>query len=481
MLKPQFQLRRCLVFDLGAGSGRAMLAELAHGLLTLKEVHRFDGLLIQRADGPHWDAKRLLLQVEESLRRFSELGFPPDSIGVDSWGLDYALLDKSGRLMGEPYQYRHKRWERGRADCVVSPRELFLLTGAQDLPMKTLYQLIDECRASPTRIRMATSLLMIADLVTWHLTGQARAEITLAGTSGMLDRTRTEWCVELCERVGIPPRLLAPLIEPGTRLGLLRRRFGARFGWGSVPVIAVAAHDTASAVAALPLSGDVGFLICGSWLLLGLEEPIALFDESVQDMGFGYESGLDGRAILVKSLNGLHLIQKLKQAWAQHSGHDVEYASIAELASQAREDETTVIVDTTDPIFFDPPNIIEAIQDYCARNNFGQLNGLGSLALALYCGIAEEVAKAVASLRASGREIATLILCGGGVQDRTLCQLIADLSGCEIQAGPVEASALGNALVQLLGLGAIDSLQAGRDLVLHSVEFHRYLPISNSR
>lgn len=461
----------CVVCDLGAGSGRVMLARCEADGMRMEEVHRFDGYAVERDDGPHWDLSRIVSEVVSGLRRAHALAGSLDSVGIDSWGLDYALLDAAGTVTEEPFHYRHPRAQRGVAQCPVPPAQLFAMTGSQILPVNTLYQLADEARAMPTRHQTARRLLMIADAVCHHLTGVARAELTLARTSGLVEAGSDRWSLDLCTGIGLDPRLLPPILHPGQIYGRLRPEIGL----GPVPVVAVAAHDTASAVAALPLTTETGFLILGSWSLVGAETDDFDRRPEVLAAGFGNEGGVTGRTFLVRSLNGLHLIQKLRDSlWRR--GMDV---SFAELARQAAAAPDGAAINPSDPRFQSPADVIEAVAATCGR---ATADDPGACARAIYRGLATEAALAAAALeRLLGRSLAALRVCGGGAQDPLLCALIAAATGKPLAIGPVEATAWGNAILQLLGLGRISTLDAGRRLVERSTRrTHVTAPVAHA-
>ncbi|MFO1210421.1 MAG: FGGY-family carbohydrate kinase [Amaricoccus sp.] len=454
----------CVVCDLGAGSGRVMLARYADGRLDLDEIHRFDGYAVERPDGPRWDVPRILDGVLAGLRRAQAAAGRIDAIGVDSWGLDYALLDADGAPATEPFHYRHPRSRRGFDACPVPAEAAFARTGCQILPVNTIYQLADEAVRAPARHAGAAHLLMFADLVCHHLTGEVRAERTLARTSGLLTEAGA-WSAELCDAIGLDRRLLPPLVEPGQVYGHLRPDLGL----GPVPVIAVAAHDTASAVAALALGEESGFVILGSWSLVGAETGKVDRRPAVRDAGFGNEGGI-ARPFLVRSLNGLHLVRKLRDS-LRRRGTDLAFPEIARLAAGAS---AGPAIDPADPAFFDPPDMVEALAARCGR---AVADDPGAAARAVYAGLAAEVAAAITALeRLRGRALAELRVCGGGAQDALLCDLIAATTGKPLVVGPIEATAWGNAVVQLLGLGALPSLDAGRRLVERSARLRRVAP-----
>jgi rhamnulokinase len=467
---------RCLVVDLGAGSGRAMIAEFADGRLSLAEIHRFDDLPLALPDGPHWDVAALERHLVESLRRADARGGRVDAIGIDSWGLDYALLDAEGAVLHAPYHYRHPRSQRGRDAFAVPQDALFAVTGTQDLAVNTIYQLFDEARHHPERHAEAEALLMMADFGAYILTGEKRSNLTLARTTGLLDIAAGDWSDALCREIGLPRRLLQPMIAPSEVCGTLRPELAAELGWApGVPVVAVAGHDTASAVAALPLDDGSAFLILGSWSLIGVETAAPRLGDTVRLAGFGNEGGTAGRSILVKSLNGLHLIQRLRAAWAEQTGELLSFAEIS--ARAAAEARPPLALDPSDPCFFNPPDMLAAVADQCARQGRPAPEGIGALALALYLGMAAEIAGTLACLeRELGRRVPSLRVCGGGAQDAGFCELLARRLGRTVVAGPIEASSWGNAMLQLVGLGAISSLADGRALIARSDDFRDHLP-----
>lgn len=447
-----------VVCDLGAGSGRVMLADHDGARLELREVHRFHGYAVERGDGPHWDIQRVFAEIVAGLRLAHGIAGRIDSIGLDGWGLDYALVDAEGMVAGDPFHYRHPRCQRGFAAAAVPPAAMFAATGSQILPINTAYQLADEARTAPEWHRGGARLLMIADAVCHHLTGVARAELSLARTTGLVDAASEDWSDALCARLGIERRLLPPIVRAGQVVGHLREEIGL----GPVPVIAVCAHDTASAVAALPLTRETGFLILGSWSLVGAETGAVDLRPETLAAGFGTEGGIAGHPFLVRSLNGLHLIQKLRDS-LRRRGSDLGFAEIARLAAAAP---VRGAIDPAAPAFQNPADVVEAIAAACGPEVAADP---GATARAIYAGLAGEAARAIVALESLlGRRLEALRLCGGGAQDALLCDMIAEATGKTLVVGPIEASAWGNAIVQLIGLGEVASLAEGRALVERS-------------
>jgi len=474
--------KNLLVLDLGAGSGRAVLATYDGSVLSTRELTRFSGLALPMEDGLHWDGVALLRHVDAALEAAAKATRGRlHGIGVDSWGLDYGLVDGTGRLLVPPYHYRNERGRRGQEAGTLFREEIFRRSGAQDLGINTVYQLLDECRQHTERIRGAERLLMMADFVNHHLTGVARSEWTLARTSGLAALNSQDWDSDLCGRLGIPTRLLSPIMRAGDTIGCLRAPLAAAAGLDEVPVLAVAAHDTASAVAALPLRAGDAFLVCGSWSMLGVEVPEGRLDEPARQAGFALEGGVKGHASLIHSVNGLHLIQKLRSDWQSRTGADISFAGIAASARSAFARGVQGEVDPDDAAFFDPPHIIDLILKTCAAKGQDIPMEIGALALAVYRGLAQQIRQGIHRLSLLGHPVHSIALCGGGARDDTFCRIVADVTGLVVRVGPVEASTYGNAILQLMGLGLIPSLSAGRQLVANSVTFKEYQPADTFR
>lgn len=465
---------RCLVLDLGAGSGRAILAELRPDRLALTELHRFDDIETRGAEGLEWDMARMFAGVETGLARAAAAG-GVESIAVDSWGVDYGLVDAGGAPILPVCSYRHPRSQRGFDRCPVPKARIADIAGAQVIAINTIFQLCDQAATEPQALDRAATALMIAPLVSHHLTGVAANETTLARTSGLHDLVADGWSAELAAGIGLPPGLLAPLVPTGSLLGPLRPDLAAASGLGPVPVVAVAAHDTASAVLALAPEPDEAFLISGSWNLLGYETAEAALPAGALEAGYGSEGGAFGRRMIIRSLSGLHLMRRLRTAWESRTGARLDFADLSARAAAAPAEVPGI--DVADPAFFDPPDLITAMETHAPA-----LAGLagdrpGALAASVYRGLAADIARNVAAMeRFRGRPFAALRLGGGGARDATFCAGLAQALGRPVRAGPVEASAAGNAVVQFLALGALRSLAEGQARVAAAGEIQRFDP-----
>lgn len=447
---------RVAAVDLGATSGRVMAADVDADRLELTEVARFRNGPVRLGDRLHWDVLGLYLGVLDGLRAAGKI----DGVGIDSWAVDYGLLDASGALLGNPVHYRDSRTD-GVPDRVhgrVPAADLYAATGVQVLPFNTIYQLA--AAADDPQLALARDLLLIPDLLGHWLTGSRTTEVTNASTTGLLDpRTRT-WADDVMARVGIDPGLFGPLVEPGAHLGTLP---------DGVPLIAVGSHDTASAVVGVPASDERFAYVCtGTWSLVGVELPAPVLTPESRAANFSNELGVDGTVRYLRNVMGLWLLQECLREWGDPSLEPL-------LAAAAEEPGRTAVVDAGDPAFIPPGDMPARIAAACAgpapttRPGFVRCI-LDSLALAHRRAVREAVAL-------SGHAVDVVHVVGGGARNALLCQLTADACGLPVVAGPVEAAALGNALVQARALGAVSGgLGELRALLRRSQPLTRYEP-----
>jgi rhamnulokinase len=456
-------MKRVAAVDLGASSGRVMLGMVGPGVLELSEVNRFWNGPVRTAGTLHWDVLHLYHSMLEGLRAAG----PLDGVGIDSWAVDYGLLDRKGRLLGNPVHYRDSRTD-GVMDRVletVLAAELFDVTGLQQLPFNTIYQL-----AAEGLLVQAETLLMIPDLLGYWLTGEIGTERTNASTTQLYDVRTREWSDPLVARMGLPRRLLPELREPGDVIGtVLPDETGLPPG---TPVIAVGSHDTASSVVAVP-AGDERFayISSGTWSLVGLELDEPVLTDEARQANFTNEGGVDGRIRFLRNVMGLWILQECQRVW-----EDDDLPTL--LRDAAAAPPFAVLIDPDAPEFLAPGNMPERINEHCRKT--GQ-EPPQSRAAAVRC-VLESLALAYRrTLRSAqsiaDREVDVLHVIGGGSQNELLCQLTADACGLPVLAGPVEASALGNVLVQARALGEpLPDLAAMRALVRSTHHLRRYEP-----
>jgi rhamnulokinase len=472
---------RFLAFDLGAESGRAMSAELRAGVLGLSEVCRFANEAV-RVDGSlYWDAARLWLHMEEALRQAAgggAMGY--ESIGVDAWGCDYGLLAENGELLGNPYHYRDSRTD-GVMEAVFTrvPRaRIYDVTGIQFLSFNTLFQLVAAMRDTPRLLEAAIQLGTIPDILNYWLTGELRAEYTSATTTQMVDARRRDWAVDLLRELGLPTRLLPPLVEPGARLGTLKRSVCAPLA--GTPVVAPACHDTGSAVASVPATNGRAFLSSGTWSLLGTEVAGPIISADALDGNFTNEGGVCGTTRLLKNIGGLWLLQACRRDGAR-GGRRYEYAELLRAAADDRLAFASLF-DPDDPAFFHPGDMPEAIAAYCRRTAQPEPDGPGAVTRCILESLAFKYRVVLDALaRLTGTAITEVQIVGGGSRNTLLNQFTADATGRPVIAGPVEATALGNIAMQMVAIGAVRDIGEARRIIEHSFPVARFEPAAADR
>ena len=464
-----------LAIDLGAESGRAMLGRLQNGILTLDEVCRFPNQPIHQGPSLRWDINRLWAEIRRGLDRASST--PLQSVGVDTWGCDYALLDERGHLLENPYHYRDTRTD-GVMEAVwqrVGRDRIYSITGTQFLVFNTLYQLYAACQATPEVIAAARSFGTIPDLLNYWLTGELRAEFTMATTTQFVDAKTRTWATGLLDDLDIPARLLPPLVEPGTVLGTIQRDVCAALA--GTPVVAPATHDTGSAVASVMAGGHTAFISSGTWSLLGTELPAPVISSKARDFNFTNEGGVCGTTRLLRNIGGLWLLQACRRSWAA-AGQELGYDTLLAAASEDAEPHAfQSLFDPDHRGFFQPPDMVQAISDYCRQTDQRVPDGPAAFARGILESLALKYRVVLESLEdVTGNTYDEIRIVGGGSRNRLLNQFTADATGRTVIAGPVEATALGNIAVQMLATGAVGSLADARQIIADSFHTERFEP-----
>lgn len=469
--------RTVAAVDLGATSGRVMLAEVETDRVSLTPVARFPNVPLQLPDGLHWNLPTLYRGVLDGLTRAFREAPELLAIGIDSWAVDYALLHGDS-LLGLPFHYRDPRsWIGVEAvHAVVPPAELYARTGLQFLHFNTVYQLAVE--QSHGVLESADTVLLIPDLIGYWLTGERRAERTNVSTTGLLHQPSGEWDQELARRLEISPRLLPELINPGDDIGALRSVVREEIGAGSTTsrVVAVGSHDTASAVAAIPLVDPAAaYISCGTWGLVGLELPTPVLSEAARTENFTNERAIDGGVRFLKNVMGLWLLSETLRSW-ERAGSPVELSRI--LREAADVDRPVPVLDVGDPRFHETGDMPTRIMQWCDEHQMAAPQTRPEMVRSILESLAAAFADAVrAAAHLSGSAVPAIHIVGGGALNTLLCQLTADFSGLPVYAGPVEATALGNALVQARAVGLLDGDAAAlRRIVENSSEIRRYRP-----
>jgi rhamnulokinase len=469
---------RFLAFDLGAESGRALVAEYDAGALQLREVARFANEPVRTRDGLHWDLLRLWLEMRRALEKVEDLRL--DGIGVDTWGVDYALIGETGTLVENPYHYRDTRHD-GAMDEVcrrVGRDTLYAATGCQLMPINTIFQLYAACQATPQLVGAARSLAMIPDVLNYWLTGSLETEYTIASTTQMVDaRTRT-WAEALVRQVGLPSRLLLPLAEPGTRIGELKEDVNSRLA--GTTVVAPACHDTGSAFASVRADGGGAYLSSGTWSLLGAEVAQPVITERARELNFTNEGGVCGTTRLLKNISGLWLLQACVRSWTRNG----QAASYDDLLSAAADDRLAFssLFDPDHAAFFHPDDMPSAIAEFCRQTRQTPPPTLAATARSVLESLAFKYRSTLESLEElTGRRYRQVRIVGGGSRNRLLNQFTADATGRTVIAGPVEATALGNIAMQMVATGTVGSLDEARRIIDASTPLERFDPTNTAR
>ena len=469
--------KRVLAFDFGASSGRAMLGEFDGTAIRMTELHRFSNDPVTVGERMHWDILRLWYEIKQSLIK-ARLAGGIDAIGIDTWGVDFALLDRYGELLGAPCHYRDSRTE-GMCEEVaerISPDKLYNRTGTQTMRINSLYQLYYMATRRPELTALARHLLFTPDLFAFWLTGAMRSEATIASTSNFYDPHKQEFASDLLEKLDIPTGLLCPLIRPGETYGTLRRELCEELDLPPVPVIAVCTHDTASAVAAVPTQErDFAYISCGTWSLFGTETAHPIINEKSRAVQFTNEGGFGGSIRFLKNIMGLWLIQESRRQWIRE-GAEVSYADLEREAVAAAPFRS--FIDCDSPLFESAGDMPGRVRQFCRETGQPVPDTRGEVMRCIYQSLAMKYKYNLAQLTAiTGTSYPALHIVGGGIKDTLLCRMTSDALGIPVIAGPAEATVMGNIGVQLLALGEIRDLPHLRQVIRASDTPHEYLPV----
>ena len=467
---------RLAAVDIGAESGRVLVGTFDGRRLAIEDVHRFPNVPVTVAGTLHWDALRLFGDITTGLRKAGAAG-DVASVGVDTWGVDFALLDERGRLLANPVHYRDARTDGmvERAFSLVPRDEIYATTGVQFMAINTVYQLLAMASADDPLLRHADRLLMMADLFAHFLSGASVAEYTLASTSQALDASARDWARPMLERLGIPTGLLPEIVAPGTIVGGLAGALADAPGLTGARVVLPGSHDTASAVVGTPIaSGSAAFLSSGTWSLIGLEVPEPVISDVTLAANLTNEGGVDGTIRLLRNVVGLWLVQESRRAlWPDRE--PPSYEKLAGLAETAPA--FTAFIDPDDERFLRPGDLPARVREFCAETGQPVPADTATLIRVLLESLALRYAAAIDQLAAaSGHPVDGLHIVGGGSNHRLLCRLTAGATGLPVRAGPVEATAIGNLAVQAIAAGELASVAEARELAARSFPITTYDP-----
>ena len=463
-----------IAIDLGASSGRVMLGRWDGHALDLQELHRFPNEAVRVCGTLYWDILRLLHEIKQGLAKAA--GLEISAIGIDTWGVDFGLLDGRGHLLENPVHYRDARNDgvAEEVDTLIPPRELYDETGLQRLPFNTVYQLYSLKLQRPEMLENAATLLFLPDLLGYFLTGRMATESSIARTSQLLNVHTGAWSPLIFDTLGLPRKLFGEIVPSGTTLGTLLPEAQEETGLGPVPVISVCGHDTGSAVCAVPAAGDdFAFISSGTWSLFGTELDRPIVNATSFALNMTNEGGF-GKTRFLKNITGLWLIQESRHHWNRH-GHSYSYTDLERLALEAPA--FARFIDPDDPAFIAHGNVPGRIREYCTKTGQAPPESVGETVRCIYESLAMKYRATLEKLEAcTGKRYPCLHVMGGGVKDGLLCKMTANACGIPVLAGPAEATVLGNLVTQMAAQGEVAGLREAREVVRRSVEVKEYTP-----
>ncbi len=473
-------MKKILSFDFGASSGRAMLAEYSDGKINMQEIHRFSNDTVIVNGTMYWDILRLFFEIKTGITKaVNSGGF--DAIGIDTWGVDYGLIDKRGKLIGNPVHYRDTRTEGMLEETfkTVSQDEIYSRTGIQCMRINTLYQLMYLKNHEPEQLDSAEKMLMIPDLFAYMLTGEIKEEATIASTSNLFDPYKKDWDRELIKKLGLPEHIFADVIKPGEVYGMLSDEICEELGCKKVPVVAACGHDTASAVVATPSeTDDFVYISCGTWSLFGIESKDPILTSQAAELNFTNEGGYDGTIRFLKNIMGLWLIQESRRQW-KREGDDVGFDQLEKEALGA--EPFKCFIDVDDPAFETAGNLPKRVVEFCRRTGQYVPQNRGEIMRCIYQSLAMKYKHTFNKLaEMSSKEYHRINILGGGIKDKLLCQMASDACNVQVLAGPSEATVMGNIAVVLAALGELNGFSEIRRAVSNSTELKKYTPKDNA-
>ena len=468
---------KMLAIDLGASSGRGIVGSFDGKKLTLRENHRFSNDPVITNGRMYWDILRIFHEIKQSITKTVLEGDNVRSIGIDTWGVDYALMDRFGRMLANPTHYRDVRTN-GIADYVAKTLPLETLydrAGIQCLNFNTIFQLAADLRDDPHVFDNVERMLNIPDLLNYFLTGNMANEYTILSTGALLDAAKRDYAFDLTDKLGIPRKLFGEVVQPGYKVGKLLPQVLEETGRTDADVITVASHDTASAVIAVPTQEeDFIYISSGTWSLMGTELKSPLINEKSRALNLTNEGGAMGTIRFLKNIMGLWLIQESRRQW-RREGHEYSFAQMEAWAKECTP--LRSLIDPDDASFGVPGNMPERVREFCRRTGQPVPETVGEVVRCIYESLALKYRKTAESIEdLMGRKAKVIHVVGGGTKDRFLSQMTADACGIPVAAGPEEATAIGNLMMQAIAAGEVANLSEARQVVADSFELKRYEP-----
>ncbi len=469
--------KKMLAIDLGASSGRGIIGKFDGEKITLEEIHRFSNDPVMLPTGFYWDTLRILFEIKTAILNASHAG-GVDTIGIDTWGVDYGYLDKNGALLSNPYNYRDVRTE-GIQDYVfqnIAPlSEIYGVTGIQSLNLNSIYQIAADLRDHPWVVENAETMLFMPDLLGYMLTGEKKTEYTIASTGAILDAEKRDYALDLLAKFGLPEKLHCEIVQPGTELGALLPAIEEETGNTGAKVIKVASHDTASAVLAVPAEDeDFLYISSGTWSLMGIESKTPVINELSAKYNFTNEGGVFGTIRILKNIMGLWIEQESRRQWTRE-GTKYSFDELSEMALASKPFQC--FIDPDDQLFATAGNMPRRIREYCEKTGQHVPENVGEIVRCIFESLALRYRWTAEKLEElTGRTYPVINIVGGGTKEEMLSQFTADASHRKVCAGPVEATALGNIAMQCIASGEIKDMWEARRIIRNSTDIKEYAP-----
>lgn len=468
-----------LAIDIGASHGRAILGIMRNGKIHLEEIHSFSNTPIIAGKRIHWDVRNLFCEILKGLKKCSDAGHADiNSMAIDTWGIDFGMLDEDGILIGKPYHYRDPRTDGMKDEVfkVINEMDLYMLTGIEPMKINTIFQLYSMKLNTSSDLHKARTLLFMPDLLNYLLTGKMATEFSIAGTSQLLDLGNRTWSKDLLRLLGISCELLPEIIPSCSLVGMVRDEIAGGARMKSIPVIAVTEHDTQAAISSIPsITEKYAYISCGTWSIMGIETEKTICTEDSCKSGFSNEIGLGDKVCFLKTIPGLWLIQECRAQW-DREGEKINYQQMELMVLDT--DLFKSFIDPEDAIFLLPGDMPERIREYCRKTGQHIPVSKGDIVCCILQSLAMKYRKTLDDLeRICEYEIPVMHIVGGGVNDRLLCRFSANAMGKHVVAGPVEATAIGNLIQQAIALGDIENIQEGRNIIRQSCRIDNYEPM----
>lgn len=469
-------MKKFLAIDLGASSGRGIIGSFDGEKISLSEIHRFSNDPVLTASGFYWDTFRLLFEIKQAINKAALAG-GVETLGIDTWGVDYAYIDKAGAMLSPSYHYRDTRTAESMTDVYTktSYEELYGITGIEEMSFNTVYQIAADIKNRPWIVENADKLLLTPDLLGYLLTGKTASEYTIASTTALMEADTKNFSKELLEKLSIPERVFAPIVHPGNVLGELSEETANETCAKGTKVVNVGSHDTASAILSVPAEGDdFLFISSGTWSLMGIESDVPVINDISRKYSFTNEGGVFGKINIMKNIMGLWLIQESRRQWKREGKeYSFDEMSSAALASEPFRS----IINPDDPMFGTAGDLPGRIREYCRKTGQPEPENVGQIVRCIFESLALRYRWTAEKLEElTGRKYNVINIVGGGTKDELLCRFTANGTGRRVLAGPVEATAIGNILMQAYAAGDVSDIKEARKIVRNSFEIKTYEP-----